>query len=173
MAIYEVKNGEGIIPEGTTTIERGAFKDCEDLKSLIIPEGVTSIGASAFSNCPALENVKITELTMTDKALEEIVIGHKYTPYPLVRYTERPDTFSAHLYQGMFGIIVDNSPSAILGPVSVFDHMQHAEEFRQTPIAGTYLRILRFLGIIFSFIFLNVPSVNTLELTELTVFNNS
>ncbi len=102
----------------------------------------------------ALENVDIVELTMTDKALEEIVIGHKYTPYPLVRYTERPDTFSAHLYQGMFGIIVDNSPSAILGPVSVFDHMQHAEEFRQTPIAGTYLRMLRFIGIIFSFIFM-------------------
>lgn len=99
----------------------------------------------------ALDNVNITELTMTDKALEEIVIGHKYTPYPLVRYTERPDTFSAHLYQGMFGIVVDNSPSAILGPVSIFDHMQHAEEFRQTPIAGTYLRILRFIGIIVSF----------------------
>ncbi len=102
----------------------------------------------------ALDNVNIVELTMTDKALEEIVIGHKYTPYPLVRYTERPDTFSAHLYQGMFGIIVDNSPSSILGPVSIFDHMQHAEEFRQTPIAGTYLRLLRFLGIIFSFIFM-------------------
>ncbi len=100
----------------------------------------------------ALDNVNITELTMTDKALEEVVIGHKYTPYPLVRYTERPDTFSAHLYQGMFGLIVDNSPSAILGPVSIFDHMQHAEEFRQTPIAGTYLRILRFVGILASFL---------------------
>ncbi|MBQ8293131.1 MAG: spore germination protein [Bacilli bacterium] len=100
----------------------------------------------------ALDRVDIVELTMTDKALEEIVIGHKYTPYPLVRYTERPDTFSAHLYQGMFGLIVDNSPSAILGPVSIFDHMQHAEEFRQTPIAGTYLRILRFIGILASFL---------------------
>ena len=102
----------------------------------------------------ALQDVKITELTMTDKALEEIVIGHKYTPYPMVRYTERPDTFAAHLYQGMFGIIVDNSPSAILGPVSIFDHMQHAEEFRQTPIAGTYLRLLRFFGILISFLFM-------------------
>ncbi len=100
----------------------------------------------------ALNNVSITELTMTDKALEEVVIGHKYSPYPLVRYTERPDTFAAHLYQGMFGLIVDNSPSAILGPVSIFDHLQHAEEFRQTPLAGTYLRILRFIGIIFSFL---------------------
>lgn len=111
------------------------------------------VDSKALNNVmKALENVKITELTMTDKALEEIVIGHKYTPYPLVRYTERPDTFVAHLYQGMFGIIVDNSPSAILGPVSIFDHMQHAEEFRQTPIAGTYLRILRFLGILLSFL---------------------
>ena len=51
----------------------------------------------------------------------------------------------------MFAIIVDTSPSVILGPVSIFDHMQHAEEYRQTPLAGTYLRILRFIGIFASF----------------------
>lgn len=59
MAIYEVKNGEGIIPEGTTVIERGAFKGCEDLKSLIIPEGVTSIGDYAFEGCKNLESITI------------------------------------------------------------------------------------------------------------------
>ena len=99
-----------------------------------------------------IEKVKIHELTMSDKALEELIIGQKYSPYPLVRYTERPDTFAAHLYQGMFGIIVDTSPSAILGPITIFDHMQHAEEYRQTPISGSYLRLLRFVGIILSFL---------------------
>ncbi|MBQ7310225.1 MAG: leucine-rich repeat domain-containing protein [Alistipes sp.] len=59
MAIYEVKNGEGIIPEGTTVIERGAFKGCEELKSLIIPEGVTSIGDYAFEGCKNLESITI------------------------------------------------------------------------------------------------------------------
>ena len=59
MAIYEVKNGEGIIPEGTTVIERGAFKDCEDLKNLIIPEGVTSISDGAFEGCKNLESITI------------------------------------------------------------------------------------------------------------------
>ena len=59
MAIYEVKNGEGIIPEGTTVIERGAFKDCEDLKCLIIPEGVTSIRDGAFEGCKNLESITI------------------------------------------------------------------------------------------------------------------
>lgn len=64
-----------------------------------------------------LDDVEVEELTMSDKALEELLIKNVYTPYPLVKYTERPDTFASHLYQGMFGIIVDTSPSAILGPI--------------------------------------------------------
>lgn len=99
-----------------------------------------------------INNIEIEEITMSDKALEELLLESNFTPYPLVRYTERPDTLSVHLYQGMFAIIVDTSPSVILGPVSLFDHMQHAEEYRQTPLAGTYLRILRFIGIFASFL---------------------
>jgi stage V sporulation protein AF len=99
-----------------------------------------------------LKDLEIVELTMSDKALEELMMTNRFSPYPLVRYTERPDTLSVHLYQGMFAIIVDTSPSVILGPISIFDHMQHAEEYRQTPLAGTYLRILRFLGILASFL---------------------
>ena len=99
-----------------------------------------------------LNLIKVNELTMSDKALEELLISSKHNIYPLIKYTERPDTFSSHLYQGMFGILVDTSPSAMLGPISIFDHMQHAEEFRQTKVAGSYLRITRFIGIIISFL---------------------
>ena len=103
-----------------------------------------------------LDKINIKELTMSDKALEELLVGSKTSIYPLVKYTERPDTFVAHLYQGMFGIIVDTSPSAILGPVSIFDHMQHAEEYRQTMIAGSYLRFIRFVSIVFSYLLVPV-----------------
>ncbi|MCI6716515.1 MAG: spore germination protein [Mollicutes bacterium] len=98
-----------------------------------------------------LNNIKVKELTMSDKALEELLVNHRYSPYPLVKYTERPDTLAIHLYQGMFGLIVDTSPSAILGPVSIFDHLQHAEEFRQTVVAGSYLRLIRIIGIVIAF----------------------
>ena len=98
-----------------------------------------------------LDNIKVKELTMSDKALEELLVNHRYSPYPLVKYTERPDTLAIHLYQGMFGLIVDTSPSAILGPVSIFDHLQHAEEFRQTVVAGSYLRLIRIIGIVIAF----------------------
>lgn len=120
-----------------------------------------------------LSNVLVEELTMSDKALEELLINNKHNLYPLVKYTERPDTFSSHLYQGMFGILVDTSPSAILGPISIFDHMQHAEEFRQTKVAGSYLRITRYLGIILSF--LAVPlwfSLIEYDIIKLDYFGN-
>ena len=121
-----------------------------------------------------LNKVKISELIMSDKALEEHLVKNPYSPYPIVKYTERPDTFCAHLYQGMFGLLVDTSPSAILGPVSIFDHMQHAEEFRQTIIAGSYLRFIRFIGIVLGFliipIWFSLISVGKINIDE-SMFN--
>lgn len=94
-----------------------------------------------------LSNVKTENLILADKQLEELLLKQKFNPYPLVRYTERADIVSIHLYQGMFAIFVDTSPCVILAPCTFFDHFQHTEEYRQAPISGTYLRILRFLGI--------------------------
>lgn len=97
-----------------------------------------------------LENINIPHLLMTDKALEEIILVQKLNPFPLVRYTERADTVAVHLYQGMFAIFVDTSPSVILAPATYFDHLHHTEEYRQTPLSGTYLRFLRFSGVFMS-----------------------
>ena len=97
-----------------------------------------------------IEQVKVDGLTMTDKELEEFITGQVYNPYPLVRYTERPDVVAAHLYQGMIAIIVDTSPSVMIGPVTLFDHLTSVEEYRQTPAVGTFLRLIRYAGIIVS-----------------------
>ena len=54
MAEYEIKNGVGIIPEGTTNIVIGAFSECTELTSINIPSSVTNIGNCAFSRCEKL-----------------------------------------------------------------------------------------------------------------------
>lgn len=97
-----------------------------------------------------ISNVKVDGLTMTDKELEEFITGQVYNPYPLVRYTERPDVVATHLYQGMIAIVVDTSPSVILGPVTLFDHLTSVEEYRQTPAVGTFIRFIRYCGIFVS-----------------------
>ena len=91
-----------------------------------------------------IEQVKVDGLTMTDKELEEFITNQVYNPFPLVRYTERPDVVAAHLYQGMVAIVVDTSPSVMLGPVTLFDHLTSVEEYRQTPAVGTFLRLIRY-----------------------------
>ena len=48
---YEVIDGKGIIPDGTTEIAFQAFKGCNSLQSIEIPNSVTEIGASAFQGC--------------------------------------------------------------------------------------------------------------------------
>ena len=85
-------------------------------------------------------------LTMTDKSLEEFLFKQRFHPMPFVRYTERPDTCAAHLLEGHIAIMVDTSPSVILVPVSLFHHLQHAEEYRQAPLIGTFVRLVRFIG---------------------------
>jgi stage V sporulation protein AF len=89
-------------------------------------------------------------LSMTDKALEEWIFKQKFHPMPFVRYTERADTCSAHLLEGHIAIIVDTSPSIMLIPTTIFHHLQHAEEYRQAPLIGTFVRFLRFTGFFLS-----------------------
>ena len=45
------KETKYIIPEGVTSIRKGAFYGCSSLTSITIPEGVTSIGSYAFLYC--------------------------------------------------------------------------------------------------------------------------
>ena len=61
MAKYEVKDGVGIIPEGTTEIGMSAFEDCKELTSVIIPNSVTEIRNSAFSGCSSLNSIVIPD----------------------------------------------------------------------------------------------------------------
>ena len=53
MAEFEIKDGVGIIPEGTTKLGWSAFEECAELTSVVIPDSVTEIGQSAFLRCSA------------------------------------------------------------------------------------------------------------------------
>lgn len=143
------------------------------------------VNQKALNECiKRLDQINVQELTMTDKALEELLTTRPFSIYPMVRYTERPDTLVAHLYQGQFAILVDTSPSVMLGPTTFFDHLQAPEEYRQTPLSGTYLKLLRMIGIFVSFLLvplwlcfvnqidLNMPILNqvlTLEFSKANI----
>ncbi|CAM3238649.1 spore germination protein [Brevibacillus invocatus] len=94
-----------------------------------------------------LQSIQIDGIPMAEKTIEEFIIGKTFNPFPMVRYTERPDVAAVHLLEGHVLIYVDTSPSVMITPATYFHHVQHAEEYRQTPVVGAYLRWVRFLGI--------------------------
>ncbi|MFW5981561.1 MAG: spore germination protein, partial [bacterium] len=89
-----------------------------------------------------LESVEIDALSLGDKTVEDIITGGTINPFPLVRYTERPDNVAAHILEGNLAIIVDNSPTALVLPAPLLSHVQTLEVFRQVTFIGTYLSIL-------------------------------
>ncbi|HZG55423.1 spore germination protein [Paenibacillus sp.] len=112
----------------------------------------------------------IDGLAMADKELEEAILDKGWNPFPIVRYTERPDVAAYHLLEGHICVFVDTSPSVIILPATFFHHVQHAEEYRQTPLVGTYLRWVRYFGVFASifllplwFLFVLKPELRPME----------
>lgn len=97
-----------------------------------------------------LKAIDVDGITMADKTVEEFILKQKYNPYPLVRYTERADVGAVHLLEGHVLIFVDTSPSVMITPATFFHHSQHAEEYRNAPAVGTFVRWIRYIGIIAS-----------------------
>lgn len=97
-----------------------------------------------------LESIEIDGIPMADKSVEEFLVKQGFNPYPLVRYTERPDVAAAHILEGHILLVTDTSPSIIIFPTTLFHHVQHAEEYRQTPVVGAFLRWARFFAILMS-----------------------
>ncbi len=100
-----------------------------------------------------IQNIKVDALTMNQESLAECLYEKKwYNPFPKFKYTERPDTAAAQVLEGNIIIFVDNSPSAMILPTSIFDVVEEADDYYFPPITGTYLRLTRFLIFILTYI---------------------
>lgn len=93
-----------------------------------------------------INNIDVDALSMNEESLAECLYERKwYNPFPKFKYTERPDTAAASILEGSVIIIVDNAPSAMILPATVFDIVEEADDYYFPPITGSYLRISRFI----------------------------
>lgn len=110
-----------------------------------------------------ISEIEIDGLPTADKTVDEFILDKRWNVYPLIRYTERPDVVAAHLLEGHVIIMVDTSPSAIIIPTTYFHHLQHAEEYRQSPVVGTFVRWIRFSAVFLSIYLLPLWLLFTME----------
>ena len=93
-----------------------------------------------------IADLKVDALTMNQESLAECIYkGKWFNPFPKFKYTERPDAASAQILEGNIVVLVDNSPSAMILPTTIFDMIEEADDYYFPPITGTYLRFARFV----------------------------
>lgn len=87
---------------------------------------------------------------ISPSAVEEYVTGSRWTAFPLMQYTERPDKFCAGLLDGRVGLIVDGLPLAYLAPADLGYLMDSPEDRSRDFVSASCIRILRYLALLVS-----------------------
>lgn len=88
-------------------------------------------------------------MTMSEKALQEWVLKKPWwNPFPNGRFTQRPDVAAEHLTEGHVLVMIDTSPNALIVPMTFFSFLQSAEEYHEDIMVGTYLKWIRFMGVL-------------------------
>ena len=62
--------------------------------------------------------------------------------------TEKPDILVGKMLEGRVGILVDGSPIALTLPFILIEDLQNSDDYYSQPIRVTFVRILRFVGVI-------------------------
>ncbi len=88
--------------------------------------------------------------------IEQLIEDNYRSPFPQVQTTERPERLAAAIYEGRVGIVVDNTPFALIVPTTFNSFMQSVEDYNERFIIGNAVRILRYLAV---FISLFLPAV--------------
>lgn len=87
--------------------------------------------------------------------IEEMIRDARYSPFPVMQMTERPDSVAASLIEGKVAIMIQGSPMVLIVPMTFWSAFQTVEDFYTNFIFTSLLRWLRYL---FAFIALVLPS---------------
>lgn len=102
-----------------------------------------------------LESIKIDKV-LDSYNIEERIVDNKWTPFPQLQMTERPDKTVSAIYEGRVAIIVDNTPATMLVPCTYDLIMQSPEDYTMPPFVAMLLRITRHVS---AFIAIYLPGI--------------
>lgn len=93
-----------------------------------------------------IDHIHTDALRMNQQSLAEKMFKRKwYNPFPKFKFTERPDTAATCLLEGKVVLLVDNSPSAMILPTSIFDMIEEANDYYFPTLTNVYLKVARTL----------------------------
>lgn len=87
---------------------------------------------------------------LSPASVEEYVTGSRWTAFPLLQYTERPDRFSQALLDGRVGLMVDGLPLGYMAPATIGYLMESMEDRTRDFVSASCVRVLRYGALLIS-----------------------
>lgn len=80
--------------------------------------------------------------------IQELIQDGKFSWFPRILVTERPDRIKSYLLDGKIAILIDGSPDCMIVPVSFWAFFQSPDDYQVNRIIGSSFRILRIVSFI-------------------------
>ncbi|ANS75898.1 spore gernimation protein KA [Paenibacillus yonginensis] len=87
-----------------------------------------------------------TDAILESNYIEEFIQDGKWTPFPTIQNSERPDAVAAGILEGQVALLIDGTPFALLTPATFFSFFQSSEDYYQRYDVASFLRMIRILS---------------------------
>jgi hypothetical protein len=115
------------------------------IKDVTNPEFITEIKNR-------IEKINVDGIISSNQ-LQELLVDNRYTLFPVFSYTGRPDFAVDSLLRGRFVILIDGSPTAIIGPANLLLLLKSAEDQDYIWLFTSVEWLLRILGLLMAAFF--------------------
>lgn len=106
--------------------------------------------------------------------IEQLLEGSKWSIFPQIQSTERPDVVAGALLEGRVALVVDNTPFCLIVPTTLSALFQSPDDYNQRWIYASSVRLVRFIAILISLVlpavYVSVTSFHTAILPTRLVY---
>ena len=89
---------------------------------------------------------------ISNASIEEYISDNKFSTFPQIMVTERPDKFCENIVEGRVGIIIDGLPTAYIVPGTLNQFLQAPEDYSNSFAYASMVRLLRYIVLGISFL---------------------
>jgi hypothetical protein len=111
-------------------------------------EGITNI-ENVNTVRQRIKEIEFDEL-IDSSYVTQIISDNKFSPFPQMLDTERPDRVAAVLAEGKVVVMVDGSPHALIAPTTLVDFFSSFEDYFFNWLLASFARLIRLFGVTFS-----------------------
>lgn len=91
-------------------------------------------------------NVRV-DAVLESGYIEQMIQDRRWSPFPQIQNTERPDKVVANLLEGKVGILIDGTPFGLIAPAVFSQFYQSPEDYYERFYIATLIRFIRIISI--------------------------